>query len=325
MFLEIANRDSRRSYAAKQVQLDKVCGYSAPKPRTQEAIHQPVSRFRRTCVVTALAAGFAGIGLGEVMHRAAVAARAPVPTPVPPKQNPSAAILSTSTGALPACAFSVEQKLTSLHLCLYFRCMDIFEEADAAVQRCEHELREIGARAIKCGKYDAARRIMKLAEVLADSRTLNVSEATLTSASLSADKNVRTDQITKTSRPKRTATENYPHFLRRGEKLVKVGWSKKNRAEYEHTAPQAVVSAFAAHLRDNIRSGRIFSIESILPILDPNGNGDLPTYQIYLALAWLRSIDLVEKRGRDGYVGDRKELSDNALTHHWAALPSVDI
>ena len=225
--------------------------------------------------------------------------------------------------------------MTLLCLSLYFHCMDILDKSDSALQRCEHELRELGAQAIKEGSYDAARRIMKLAEVLADSRTLNIPKpAATTSMGSSPDqpaappaaKDTRTGQATKTSpRPKRTATENYPQFRRRGEKLVKVGWSKKNRQEYEHLAPEAVVFAFATHLREQISSGRIFSIESILPVLDPDGNGDLPTYQIYLALAWLRSVGLVEKRGRDGYVADRKELSDKALTQHWAALSSEDI
>ncbi len=79
--------------------------------------------------------------------------------------------------------------------------------------------------------------------------------------------------------------------------------------------------AFAAHLRTHIRSGRIFSVESVLPVADVEGHGELPTYQIYLALAWFRSIGVVEKRGRNGYVTSRQSLSDAALTQHWQALP----
>lgn len=211
--------------------------------------------------------------------------------------------------------------------------MDIFDKADVVLQHCEHELREIGVHALKTGNYDAARRIMKLAEVLADSRTLNLHKLAATTshqafpdqlATPTASKDSRAGQPLKTPvRPRHTT--DYPQFRRRGEKLVKVGWSKKNKQEYEHLAPETVVFAFAAHLRDHIRSGSIFSIESILPVLDPSGSGDLPTYQIYLALAWLRSVGLVKKHGRDGYVTDRKVLSDKILTQHWAALSSEDI
>ena len=205
--------------------------------------------------------------------------------------------------------------------------MHIFDKAEASLQRCEHELREIGALALTSGNYDAARRIMKLAEVLADSRALKLHELA-PSTQLAASPIVKDSfagQAKRTSPQSKPTTADYPQFHRRNEKLVKVGWSKKNRQEYEHLAPEIVVFAFVAHLREKIRSGRIFSIESILPISDPDGNGDLPTYQIYLALAWLRSVGLVEKRGRDGYVGDRKELSDKTLMQHWTALPSEDI
>lgn len=209
--------------------------------------------------------------------------------------------------------------------------MDIFDRASTALQRCEHELRDLGALALKEGNYDAARRIAELAESLADScvrvgmpepSTINPQPLKSASSAAAAVKESSTSKAGKKAvvRRKRTTTGNYPQFRRRGEKLVKVGWSKKNRQEYEHNAPWPVVHAFAVHLRTHIRSGRIFNVESLLPVPDPDGHGELPTYQIYLALAWLRSVGLVEKRSRDGYVANRKELTDETITEHWAAM-----
>src|SRR3990172_1495777 len=46
----------------------------------------------------------------------------------------------------------------------------------------------------------------------------------------------------------RARADDYPQFKRDGEKLVKVGWSKKDRREYEHRAPRAAVFAIAKSL-----------------------------------------------------------------------------
>lgn len=224
-------------------------------------------------------------------------------------------------------------QLTDYSLYLYFTCMNIFDRASTTLQRCEHELRDLGALALKEGNYDAARRIAELAESLADScvrvgmpesSTMTQQPPKPTSGATAAAKESSASEAGKktTVRRKRAAAGSYPQFRRRGEKLVKVGWSKKNRQEYEHNAPWPVVHAFAVHLRTHIRSGRIFNIESLLPAPDPDGHGELPTYQIYLALAWLRSIGLVEKRSRDGYVANRKELIDETIAAHWAAIPA---
>lgn len=97
------------------------------------------------------------------------------------------------------------------------------------------------------------------------------------------------------------AKRDYPRFERDGDKLIKVGWSKKSREEYEHRAPRAAVLAFAEHVGANTVKGKTFVIEELLPVHDAAGE-ELPGYQVYLALAWLRQVGVVEKKGRDGYL-----------------------
>lgn len=204
--------------------------------------------------------------------------------------------------------------------------MDNVDRAKTAIRSCEQELRDLGAQALKAGKYEAARRIAEVAEALAAgwgrAEALLIPEPVPPSAAASPrEPKTNKEQILgEIALKKRRSPADYPQFRRRAEKLIKVGWSKKNKQEYEHNAPWPIVHAVAAHLRMQVRSGRIFNVESVLPIPDSESDGELPSYQIYLTLAWLRSIGLVEKQGRDGYIINRQELSDEALSKHWLSL-----
>ena len=77
---------------------------------------------------------------------------------------------------------------------------------------------------------------------------------------------------------------------------------------------------FAEHLGGQTTSGKTFVMEDLLPVHD-NAGEEIPSYQIYLALAWLRHTGAVEKKGRDGYVLRNSELSDGGFEEYWATLP----
>ena len=111
----------------------------------------------------------------------------------------------------------------------------------------------------------------------------------------------------------------YPMFEREGDRLVKVGWSKKKRAEYEHRASKEVVACFVQHLATHVREAELFDMEGLLPIPD-SGGGEVPDYQAYLTLRWLQEVGAVEKKGRDGYVLSIPELATK-LEQFWSAIP----
>ena len=48
-------------------------------------------------------------------------------------------------------------------------------------------------------------------------------------------------------------------------------------------------------------------MEDVLP-LGYAGGKEIPSYQAYLALAWLRSVEAIRKDGREGYRADLLEL-----------------
>jgi hypothetical protein len=126
-----------------------------------------------------------------------------------------------------------------------------------------------------------------------------------------------------TKRPRGHAgAADYPRFERDGDKLIKIAWSKKNKAAYEHRAPREAVIAFARHLSGTVSEGKVFVVEDLMPVPDVANGGEIPAYQIYLTLGWFRRIGVVEKKGRDGYVLRRAALGDGALDRLWAGLPA---
>jgi hypothetical protein len=113
----------------------------------------------------------------------------------------------------------------------------------------------------------------------------------------------------------------FPRFVRVGDKLVKVGWSKKNKSPYEHRAPREAVLSIARHLMSSVPEGSVFRVEELLPIPDAANGGELPVYQIHLTLAWLRQAGAIEKKGRDGYAARPEARADSSLDTLWADLP----
>jgi hypothetical protein len=66
--------------------------------------------------------------------------------------------------------------------------------------------------------------------------------------------------------------------------------------------------------------GDRFTVEPLLPLKDTTSNGDIPDYQAYLTLAWLRSAELVTQHGRQGYsLPDGSNLERDA-ERKWAEL-----
>lgn len=125
----------------------------------------------------------------------------------------------------------------------------------------------------------------------------------------------------------------YPKFFREGDYLVKVGWSKKAREEYQHKAPRRVIDALAAAIaratesKQSARSGRLFTTEDLFtqdrPLKDPTTGEDIPGYQAYVALAWMKMAGVVKQVGRRGYAErNGAHILDAAVTA-WQAIEKL--
>ncbi len=113
---------------------------------------------------------------------------------------------------------------------------------------------------------------------------------------------------------------SYPQFARDGDRLVKIGWSSKARQEYEHRTHRKVLWAFARVVRDRPDAANCFTMEDVLPLVYAGGK-EIPSYQAYLALAWLRSVEAIRREGRHGYRPDLFKLSDESVMSLWESLP----
>jgi hypothetical protein len=112
----------------------------------------------------------------------------------------------------------------------------------------------------------------------------------------------------------------YPRFVREGDNLVKIGWSKSQKAEYEHKSPKRLLAVLSESLRS--ANGKRIMMDKVLPLKDLVSGYAFPDYQSYVCLAWLRSAGLVIQHGRQGYSlpkGIELEKSAEAL---WAGLPT---
>lgn len=109
---------------------------------------------------------------------------------------------------------------------------------------------------------------------------------------------------------------SYPMFVRAVDRLIKIGWSKKDKAVYEHRASAQAVTAVFLKLAAAARKRGYIKPEDLLPVALEDGS-DVPSYQVYLVLAWLRSLEVLVRHGNDGYKILRKPLNEAEFKKLW--------
>ncbi len=115
----------------------------------------------------------------------------------------------------------------------------------------------------------------------------------------------------------KTATGAYPAFFRDADALIKVGWSKKGRREYEHRAPFRILESVANRVEALTAAQNRFSVEDLVPLKDPVSGDEVPSYQTYLCIGWLRQCDLLEQHGRQGYSSKNRTGFRDAILRCW--------
>jgi DNA-binding transcriptional ArsR family regulator len=109
--------------------------------------------------------------------------------------------------------------------------------------------------------------------------------------------------------------------VRAGDRLVKIGWSKRDRRAYEHRATRTAVLAVLDAVAAKIRPGKRFELDGIGEVSDATGKA-VPTYQVYLTLRWLRDLGIISKRGKSDYVLTRVATRSDIETS-WRELPEA--
>jgi len=197
--------------------------------------------------------------------------------------------------------------------------MHAIQAGQCTLRKAEHSLRQLLAEAATTGDYEGVLVLSRWAQGVAT--LLNLDEPSPPAPTSRADigRNPSGNRKRVRAKSRRSTGAGYPKFVRDEDCLVKIGWSKKDRGEYEHKAPKQAVQAVVSSLSRAGRDGARFSMETVLPLTNLDGS-PIPDYQSYLILAWLRSIKLVMQHGRVGYTIPGNVELVNAVEDCWNRL-----
>jgi hypothetical protein len=215
-------------------------------------------------------------------------------------------------------------------------------QATEIVRRAEGELQQLLLRTAKEGDYEAARLLAEwakqLKQMVQDNGSADQRRSRIESANEQGQSYVGPEAFAQTlpnptrtnktlarrsgrAKKTKTAKREYPKFLRDGEEILKIGWSKREKKVYRHKAPQRIVLLVSQALQQAGQHGDRFVMEQVLPIRDPENDADVPSYQAYLSLAWLRKENLIVQHGRQGYSLRPNFNLTNAVKECWKLLP----
>jgi hypothetical protein len=120
----------------------------------------------------------------------------------------------------------------------------------------------------------------------------------------------------------RVKKSEYPTFVREKDDLVKIGWSARERKPYEHRVPKDVVNDVVLAVMSSGKSGHRFTMDEVSKaIAQINGRGEVPSYQAYAAILWLKWCGMLLQHGRQGYTVVRPQTFDNSVETAWKSLP----
>jgi hypothetical protein len=174
------------------------------------------------------------------------------------------------------------------------------------LERAEDEIRAILAEAARSADVAQISKLTKIIEVL--HRMVEEADGKFYYDSMdSGDAFILKEQQRpfqsphKKSQSRIPKKDMYPQFdwENDGQTLVKTGWSRKKRKEYRHRAPKKVLDQVQKKLEKLGAGGKLFTMEDVIPIMDPDTDKEISSYQIYLYVAYLQQQGKIT-RTRDG-------------------------
>jgi len=201
--------------------------------------------------------------------------------------------------------------------------MDIIQRTDQLLAETERTLVGLANEAGAARNYDQAASLIELARKIKQlgeqfrCAALRPSEGP---TPLDGTKTVREVPGSKTPIRSRNKLGQYPRFVREGDNLVKIGWSKSQRAEYEHKSPKRLLAVLCGSLTS--ANGKRITMDKLLPLKDPVTGSAVPDYQSYVCLAWLKSSGLVTQHGRQGYSVPKGIELEESVEALWSGLAS---
>jgi hypothetical protein len=195
---------------------------------------------------------------------------------------------------------------------MYHARMNFMHKADGVLEGAEAELKTQVQEALDRGDYSSVKALAELAKSLATLRktlpgVMQVGDdAPGTASGVSNSAGIREAQFARTNgalaehQTKTTAALSFPRFERHGKRLIKLGWSSKDKRVYEQRAPYEVVVEICRQFGERAGVKKLLKLEKLLPMKTEEGD-EIPSYQVYLVLKWLQQNGAVMRQGKDGY------------------------
>ncbi len=204
------------------------------------------------------------------------------------------------------------------------RAEDPTSKAAELLRQMERQFQKLIAEAGSAGQYPDVVRLASVAEGIDQlANRLGSGENERESAS-SSEESVRASSKKRQRKPRKPKhARDYPRFFRSGDELMKVGWSKKKKKEYKHTAPRRLAVALTKAIVQAGGTESKVATADFFPIEDPKDHSEVPSYQTYIVLAWLVEAGIVEKHGRQGYTIPRPESLSDQVEDQWSSLAPV--
>jgi hypothetical protein len=200
--------------------------------------------------------------------------------------------------------------------------MSTLERAVNVISEAEASLRRMIGEAAEGGDYSAVQVLVGWASQLHE--LCEHPSASATSYDLCVkDVAAKTNTPNDVRQPKvRSKSNSYPFFEKCGDNLVKIGWSKSSRSQYQHKSPRIVARKLAEALSREAKQGGIIATEKLMPVKLDDGSL-VPDYQVYVSLAWFRQIGVVKQNGRQGYTVRKPNDLGKLIEAAWSDLSEV--
>lgn len=214
--------------------------------------------------------------------------------------------------------------------------MDSVEKGRKLLQEAEQGMRDLMTEAASTGDYDAVMTLTgwasQLSQLAAGEVVRPVPVTPAHESNPSAARGTQRASRTPSGRTrpakrrnsikKAAVADGYPKFFRRADDLVKIGWSKRSKEEYQHKAPRHVLGLVADALAAEAKERDLVSAHDLTPLYDTADDTEVPGYQVYLCLAWLRQNGLIEQNGRQGYTVPGPDDLSARIEERWRSLPT---
>lgn len=174
----------------------------------------------------------------------------------------------------------------------------IEEKINKALEKCETSVRELISTAAQEGDYEGVERATDIAVHLRNLKQQK--NGTGNTNTIASEPNSKPKSQSSAKSRKKT---DYPYFQVKQDTLIRFGWSKKEKREYSHKIPKSAFDSVVAAISKIKMSGKgPHTADAIIELTNKITDEQVPSYQAYVVIGFLKEKGLIEQIGREGYV-----------------------